>query len=92
MSEKGPFVAPELGPLNLRPPKAWAKSADDHWQAHPWYEAPRGDPSLPEVYTYTDAMSYDPGDEVVLHTSTTAPELDPRGLSRRLPASNHSQD
>ena len=73
MPEKTPFVAPELGPLNLRPPKAWAMSADDHWQVNPWYEAPRDDPSLPEVYTYTDAMSYDPGDEVVFHTSTTAP-------------------
>ena len=35
MSEKTPFVPPELGPLNLRPPKAWAMSADDHWQANP---------------------------------------------------------
>ena len=59
MSEKTPFVPPELGPLNIRPPKAWAMSADDHWQSNPWYEAPRDDPSLPEVYTYTDAMSYD---------------------------------
>ena len=73
MPEKTPFVPPELGPLNIRPPKAWAMSADDHWQSHPWYEAPRDDPSLPEVYTYTDAMSYDPDDEVVFHTSTTAP-------------------
>ena len=73
MPDKTPFVPPELGPLNLRPPKAWAMSADDHWQVNPWYEAPRDDPSLPEVYTYTDAMSYDPADEVIFHTSTTAP-------------------
>jgi len=73
MSEKTPFVPPELGPLNIRPPKAWAMSADDHWQSNPWYEAPRDDPTLPEVYTYTGAMSYDPNDEVVFHTSTTAP-------------------
>ena len=73
MSEKTPFVPPELGPLNIRPPKAWAMSADDHWQSNPWYEAPRDDPTLPEVYTYTDAMSCDPNDEVVFHTSTTAP-------------------
>ncbi|MBN9550684.1 MAG: hypothetical protein J0H31_17890, partial [Alphaproteobacteria bacterium] len=45
---------------------------DEHWHSNPWYEAPRGDPALPEVYTYTDAMSYDPGDEVVFHSSTTA--------------------
>jgi len=44
MSDKTPFVPPELGPLNLRPPKAWAMAADDHWQANPWYEAPRDDP------------------------------------------------
>ena len=66
MPEKIPFVPPELGPLNIRPPKAWAMSADHHWQANPWYEAPHGDPSLPEVYTYTDAMSYDPETRTVI--------------------------
>src|SRR5215471_11305493 len=72
MSGKTPFVPPELGPLNLRPRKGRAMSADEHWHVNPWYEAPHDDPSLPEVYTYTDAMSYDPGDEVAFHTSTTA--------------------
>ena len=33
-----------------------------------WYEVPRDDPALPEVHTYTDRMSYDPGDEVEFHT------------------------
>ena len=31
MSEKTPFVPPELGPLNIRPRKAQAMYADDHW-------------------------------------------------------------
>ncbi|WP_378942306.1 N,N-dimethylformamidase beta subunit family domain-containing protein [Mesorhizobium sp. ANAO-SY3R2] len=72
MSKKQPFVAPELGPINIAPRQARAMHADDHWQSTPWYEAPREDLSVPEVYTYTDAMSYDPGDEVVFHSSTTA--------------------
>ena len=33
--------------------------------------ASRG-PHVPEVYTYTDAISYDPGDEVTFHSSATA--------------------
>lgn len=37
-----------------------------------WYEFPREDPTVPEVYTYTDAMSYAPGDDVILHVSTNA--------------------
>jgi hypothetical protein len=47
--------------------------ADDHWMSRTWYEVPRDDPAIPEVYTYTDHMSYDPGDEVVFHSSATAP-------------------
>ncbi|MFK4621590.1 hypothetical protein ABIF50_004896 [Bradyrhizobium diazoefficiens] len=46
--------------------------ADEHWGSQPWYEAPREDPEVPEVYTYTDAMSYDPGGEVAFHSSATA--------------------
>ena len=67
------FVPPELGPLNVAPRRAEPMHADHHWHSRPWYEIPRGDPALPEVHTYTDAMSYDPGDEVVFHSSSTAP-------------------
>ncbi len=73
MSEKTAFVAPELGPLNIAPRRAQPMHADDHWHSKPWYEAPRDDPAWPEVYTYTNAISYDPGDEVVFHSSATAP-------------------
>ena len=66
------FVPPELGPLNVAPRRAEPMHADHHWHSRPWYEVPRGDPALPEVHTYTDAMSYDPGDEVVFHSSSTA--------------------
>lgn len=72
-SSKTAFVPPELGPLNVAPRKAKPMHADDHWQSTPWYEAPHDDPSILEVYTYTDSMSYDPGDEVVFHSSATAP-------------------
>ena len=37
-----------------------------------WYDFPREDPAHPEVYTYTDEVSYDPGDEVAFHSSTNA--------------------
>jgi hypothetical protein len=37
-----------------------------------WYDFPREDPAHPEVYTYTDSLSYDPGDEVAFHVSSTA--------------------
>jgi hypothetical protein len=47
--------------------------ADDHWLSAHWYEAPREDPAWLEVYTYTDAISYAPGEEVRFHASSTAP-------------------
>ena len=72
MSDKREFQPPELGPLNVAPRKVRPMHADEHWGSQPWYEAPRGDPAIAEVYTYTDAMSYDPGDEVVFRSSATA--------------------
>jgi hypothetical protein len=50
--------------MNRRPRRSIPMHADDHWMHVNWYEAPREDPAWPEVYTYTDAMSYVPGDEV----------------------------
>ncbi len=46
--------------------------ADDGWMDRLWYDAPREDPTWPEVHTYTDAMSYEPGETVVFHSSTHA--------------------
>jgi hypothetical protein len=72
MSEKRSFRSPELGSINVAPRKTRPMHADEHWNSQPWYEAPREDPHVPEVYTYTDAISYDPGDEVTFHSSATA--------------------
>lgn len=71
-SRQTTFVPPELGDFNRQPATTVPRFGDHSWQAFPWYEAPREDPALPEVHTYTDAMSYDPGDVVSFHTSTTA--------------------
>lgn len=76
MAADTPFVPPEQGPFNIAPRWSRPMHADDHWLNVHWYEAPREDPALPEVYTYTDAMSYAPGDEVRFHASTTAPSWD----------------
>lgn len=46
--------------------------ADHNWQDLIWYEAPREDPDVPEVYVYTDRISYAPGEEVCFHASATA--------------------
>ena len=73
MTDDKPFRSPERGAFNIKPRRSHAMHADDHWVTAHWYEAPREDPALPEVYTYTDAMSYDPGEEVAFHASTTAP-------------------
>ena len=69
---KKQFEAPELGPVNVAPRAIRPMFADDHWHSQPWFDAPRDDPSVPEVHTYTDHISYDPGDEVAFHSSATA--------------------
>jgi hypothetical protein len=71
---KPKFVPPELGPINAAVAKLQPVYADDHWMSKIWYEVPRGDPAVPEVHSYTDRMSYDPGDEVVFHSTATATE------------------
>ncbi len=70
------WIAPERsehGSTNQRPRRPRPMHGDDHWLHVHWYEAPHEDPAFPEVYTYTDAMSYAPGEEVQFHSSTTAP-------------------
>jgi hypothetical protein len=59
--------------MNVRPRRSVAMHPDAAWHLAHWYEAPRDDPAYAEVYTYTDAMSYAPGETVQFHTSTTAP-------------------
>ncbi len=58
--------------INVGPPSIAAMHADAGWQDRRWYDAPRNDPAWPEVHTYTDAISYDPGGTVVFHNSTQA--------------------
>jgi hypothetical protein len=62
---------PEYKPMNVVKRHSLVMHPGDAWHLAHWYEAPREDPSVPEVYTYTDAMSYDPGEEVSFHASTT---------------------
>src|SRR4051794_5263944 len=50
--------------------------ADHNWQDLIWYEAPREDAAFPEVYVYTDRMSYLPGDQICIHATSTAPRWD----------------
>jgi hypothetical protein len=57
---------------NIGPRRSAPMHGDEHWLYRHWYEAPREDPDWPEVYTYTDSISYQPGDEVRFHASTTA--------------------
>ncbi|MDO9524292.1 MAG: hypothetical protein Q7J57_01915, partial [Gemmobacter sp.] len=66
------FDFPENGPHALKPRRVRKGHADDHFLSDFRYEAPREDPEFPEIYVYTDAMSYDPGDEVAFHASTLA--------------------
>ena len=61
MADKIP-EPPELGPINIGPRHSHPMHADDHWLSHHWYEAPREDPAWPEIYVYTDSISYAPGD------------------------------
>ena len=60
------------GPVNLGPRRPLRMHADESWLDLSWYEGPREDPAWPEVYTYTDAISYAPGEEVVFRGSTNA--------------------
>ena len=73
---KPPFAGaawrPEYRPMNVVKRHSLAMHPGDSWHLAHWYEAPREDPAVPEVYTYTDALSYAPGSTVAFHASTTA--------------------
>src|SRR5882757_10057915 len=64
---------PEYRPMNVVKRHSLAMHPGDSWHLAHWYEAPREDPAVPEVYAYADASSYAPGSEVAFHASTTAP-------------------
>ena len=63
---------PDLGPFNVGPQTIVPMHADENWRNKIWYDAPRDDPQWPEVHTYTDDISYEPGQTVRFHGSTTA--------------------
>lgn len=73
---KAPFVFPETGPHAIHPRKIRKMHSDEHFLSDYRYEFPREDPDFPEVYLYTDAMSYDPGETVEFRGSTTAEAWD----------------
>lgn len=72
MSQSQAPLAPEFKPMNVHPRRVTVMHPDNAWHLSHWYEAPREDPAVPEVYTYTDAISYAPGAEVSFHSSSTA--------------------
>ena len=61
MTTEGP------GPAITPRTRARARHILDHY-----YIGPARDPQVLEIWGYTPRMSYAPGDEVVLHVSTTA--------------------
>ena len=63
---------PDFGDFNSRPQPIRPMHADENWRNQIWYEAPREDPEWPEVHTYTDEITYAPGQTVQFHSSTTA--------------------
>lgn len=48
----------------------WFSVAQTHF-----YERPSGDPEIPEIWCYTSAPSYRPGDEVAFHISTSVTDF-----------------
>ena len=74
---------PDLAPTNIGPQSIIPMHADENWRSKIWYEAPREDHEWPEVYTYTDAISYAPGQTVAFHGSTTAPSWGSIGAATR---------
>lgn len=66
------FEFPELGTHAIKPRTVRKAHPDDHFSSDFRYQFPREDRDLPEVYVYTDQMSYDPGETVEFRVSTTA--------------------
>ncbi|MER8448282.1 GldG family protein [Mesorhizobium sp. M1066] len=64
---------PEYGSFNGGPKRSIPWHGDGSWMNAHRFEIPRDDPQWPDVYTYTDKISYAPGEEVRFHGSTSAP-------------------
>jgi len=54
-----------------RPTGPWTSSVHQHF-----YETVDPDPSVLQIWCYSDALSYAPGSEVTLHVATTAAQFD----------------
>lgn len=65
---------PEMGEFNIRPRPSIPHHGDEGLHLAHWYEVPRGDPDLPEVHVYTDALSYAPGETVEFRASCNGPD------------------
>lgn len=70
--KKSQFTYPENGPHAVKPWSVRKGYADEHFLADYRFQFPREDRELAEVFVYTDRMSYDPGEVVAFHGSTTA--------------------
>ena len=66
------FSHPEIGPHAVKPWRVRKGYADEHFLSDYRFQFPREDPELAEVFVYTERMSYDPGETVEFHGSTTA--------------------
>ncbi|WP_158969637.1 N,N-dimethylformamidase beta subunit family domain-containing protein [Chachezhania sediminis] len=69
---KTTFPYPENGPHAIRPWAVRKGHGDEHFLSDYRYMGPREDPDLPEAFVYTTAMSFDPGETVEFHGSSTA--------------------
>ncbi|MDR8730109.1 N,N-dimethylformamidase beta subunit family domain-containing protein [Burkholderia pseudomultivorans] len=58
--------------FNLGRSRTFPMLADDVWGDRYWYDAPSDDPEWPDVHTYTDSMTYAPGETVLFRTCTHA--------------------
>ena len=61
------ITAPSLERYGFRIGQSGNYATDSHW-----YEFPSNDPDILEVWTYTDRISYSPGDEVNFHVYASA--------------------
>ena len=60
-----------LGFRRTRPSGPWTSSAQQHF-----YETIDPDPSVLQIWCYSDALSYAPGCDLTLHVATTAPRFE----------------
>ncbi|MEC7000106.1 hypothetical protein VXQ18_15865 [Brucella abortus] len=65
-----------MGPHAIKPWAVRKGYADEHFLSDYRYQFPREDPALPEVFVYTEKMSYDPGETVRIPRFHHRPDYD----------------